>query len=335
MGTLDGELTREFRPLRGSCYYVAVAFLTQPGFQRLVALPRFSGATSRLVIGLGNYITSPSAIRSAITAGIAVRLVPDSRTGIFHPKLYVLADSTGPEALYIGSANCTAAAFAGNTELGFVTTSRDDCAAGIGIFNEWFNALKRPTDGEIADYARKYTRINNKRVRSQDNVAMLADLSLSRPDDAVISARIGRARPAPTRGLLDARDARTAWVSLESFTGEYTFQVEIPARAAEVLSTLGLPRRGDIEFRCEDDVVRTMTYGFYGDNGMFRLNIPNDVPNVEVVRRSHSGILLITRAHQGLLLRIVPDPEQIRRYVERSVAYGSWGRTPTRTYGWF
>jgi HKD family nuclease len=334
-GTLDTHFAREFRRLVGAEYSVAVAFLTEPGYQRIKKFPRFQTRSARLVVGLGNYVTSPSAIRAAIRDGTSIRLVATTALGIFHPKLYVVCHDASPQALYVGSANGTTAAFTGNTELGYFTTLASDCAEALALFDDWYANLQPPTTNEIDEYAREYTRVNNKRLRSFDDVATLADLAIVAPNEIDEAGTVSRDRPVPTTRLLDAQDARTAWTSLQSFTGEYALQVEIPAPAAAVLTRLGLPERGRIPFRCEDKVVREMTYGYYGDNGMFRINIPNDVPNAATVRETREGILLITRARGGLLLRLVIDPSEIRRYVERSVAYGSWGRTRTRTYGWF
>jgi HKD family nuclease len=275
-GTLDVHFAREFRKLTGAEYSVAVAFLTEPGYQRIKKFPRFRSADARLVIGLGNFITSPAAIRAAIHDGASIRLVPTTVAGIFHPKLYIISHETAPQALYIGSANGTKAAFTGNTELGYYTTLASDCVDALELFDAWYDDLRPPSTEDIDDYARKYTRANNRRVVAFDDVANLADLALTKTSDIDQTGDVIRTRPVPKTRLLDAQDARTAWVSLQSFTGEYRLQVEIPAAAAAVLTRLGLPERGRIPFRCEDNTTRELTYAFYGDNGMFRINIPNE-----------------------------------------------------------
>ena len=75
--------------------------------------------------------------------------------------------------------------------------------------------------------------------------------------------------------------ATAAWAGVQSFTGEFRFQLEFPRAAGIVISQLlQLNRAQDskVNVYCpEDGSTRQMQYKFYGDNGMFRLNIPNDV----------------------------------------------------------
>jgi hypothetical protein len=81
-----------------------------------------------------------------------------------------------------------------------------------------------------------------------------------------------------------------------------------------------------------------MHYGFYADNSMFRLNIPNDVPGVAWAREHKDGIAFVERGPQGgapLRLRVLKPGAETNDTIGRSVALGTWGRTSTRAYGWY
>jgi len=130
-------------------------------------------------------------------------------------------------------------------------------------------------------------------------------------------------------------------VSLESFTGEYRFQIEFPQAAGMIIQEMigSHGGDGDVDVYCEDDrVVRRMTYRYYSDNGMFRLNIPNDVSGIPEARVNKIGLACVSRGPHGgapLRLRILPRGEDEREIVDRSLALGTWGSTSTRLYGWF
>jgi hypothetical protein len=81
-----------------------------------------------------------------------------------------------------------------------------------------------------------------------------------------------------------------------------------------------------------------MQYKFYSDNSMFRLNIPNDAPGVEWARANHDGVALLEKGPPGgapLRLRILKPGAEASEIVGRSAALGTWGKTPTRSYGWY
>ena len=92
-----------------------------------------------------------------------------------------------------------------------------------------------------------------------------------------------------------------------------------------------------IEILCADGEVRTFKYRFYKDNGMFRLNIPNSTPLVTWAREHKLGIAHVEygEAQGALCFEILPPGQSMMDIVERSLALGTWGRTPTRLYGWY
>ena len=81
-----------------------------------------------------------------------------------------------------------------------------------------------------------------------------------------------------------------------------------------------------------------MQFSFYGDNGMFRLNVPNDVPNVQWVHGHRDGLALIQRGPTGgapIRLTIHLPGAEANEIIDRSLAMGSWGKTSTRLDVWF
>ncbi|MGH8247571.1 MAG: hypothetical protein ACREUU_14195, partial [Gammaproteobacteria bacterium] len=120
-------------------------------------------------------------------------------------------------------------------------------------------------------------------------------------------------------------------------TGERRFQVEFPRRAGEVVKRL-IGQGDDVEVLCEDGQVYPMTFPFYEDNAMYRLNIQNSVPGVAWARANRDGIALVERGPEGgppLRLRLLRPGPDLTEVMARSYALGTWDRTRTRLYGWY
>jgi hypothetical protein len=80
-----------------------------------------------------------------------------------------------------------------------------------------------------------------------------------------------------------------------------------------------------------------MNFRFYSDNSMFRLNVPFEIPGVSWARTNRDGIAVVSRANHGaaiIRLQIIKPGRQMNDFVRKSVALGTWGKTPTRLYGW-
>jgi len=147
-------------------------------------------------------------------------------------------------------------------------------------------------------------------------------------------------RDTPRQGVISEGVAGAAWAGLESFTGDYQFQVEFPQAAGIVLNRIiGGSSSSKVPILCTtDNTVREMTYRYYTDNGMFRLNIPNDTPGVHRARKSHKGIALIEVSERPDViaqLTIVPPGRTLEQIIRRSTLLGTWGSTSTRNYGWY
>ena len=68
---------------------------------------------------------------------------------------------------------------------------------------------------------------------------------------------------------------------------------------------------------------------------MFRLNIHNDAPSAEWARENKDGIATVEATEEGFRFKILRPGKAMVEVIERSLALGTWGRTPTRLYGWY
>jgi len=185
---------------------------------------------------------------------------------------------------------------------------------------------------DIKEYSDRYAEISRK--RSKDLEA--PGVGETAEGESSADRKKQNDETPPERPAYNSRHATAAWAGLQSFTGEYKFQPEFPRTAGEVVKRL-VGDIEDIKIQCSDG-VREMTYVFYEDNGMFRLNIPNDVSGVQTARDRESGIALIEKNESPnipIKLDIIHDDEAEAEIVRRSKREGSWGETPTRLYGWF
>ena len=152
---------------------------------------------------------------------------------------------------------------------------------------------------------------------------------------------------APKRGVAPPRSeqkaisetaALAAWAGLESFTGQYTLQVEFPKVAGGVMNRiLGRPAHGSaIDINCTDCETRSFIFKYYTDNGMYGLNIPRTVPLVDWALEHKAGIAYVERreAQDNPYFEILKPGRSMMDIMERSFALGTWGRTRTRLYGW-
>lgn len=145
--------------------------------------------------------------------------------------------------------------------------------------------------------------------------------------------------PTPEEQSIPTAVASAAWAGLQSFTGEYTLQVEFPRDAGVVLQRMigGVASGPFVNLKCDDGTTRPMRYAFYSDNSMFRLNVPNEVLGAQWARENKDGLAFIDLdlTDKSLSFRIVLPGATLTSIVKRSMALGTWGRTSTRLYGWF
>ena len=332
---------RQIMRVRPRVVGMAVAYVSASGLSLVRNILDEGGVGAvRLVTDTKDGVTHPRALRGALENGWDVRIV-DNLDGTFHPKLYVGAarfdDDLGVADVSLaitGSPNISRGGFLKNGECVFWSAAPHGSAAQAWL--DCWNAGVAATEARIREYERNFARRNRGRKPS-DLVALGIAENIPAKADGV-----------PTRGVRPPRmehralsevAASVAWAGLQSFTGEYRLQVEFPRGAGEVLRRIFGNLAGDdsVEMLCTDGVTREFKYRYYTANGMFRLNIPNDVPLVAWAREHKRGVAYVEHrgTQEGLQFEIVQPGQAMDEIVDRSLALGTWGRTPTRPYGWY
>lgn len=322
------------------------AFVTVGGMKELLRIARGVGTPAcRLVAGIDHAITHPRALSLALDSGWQVRLgrAVDGR-GIFHPKLLVAGSGfsrtgevRGISCMYVGSSNLTTGGLERNVECGLVAEREGCINTASSVFAEIWALAQPATPRELRNYAARFADCARRRSPLELNALGVSDVNHIPTGPADLTHQTPPNDPA-----MDSGFAVAAWAGLQSFTGEYRFQVEFPRSAGEVVSELVRGRawqNDSVDVYCPDDgTTRPMQYRFYADNSMFRLNIPNDVPGIAWARENRDGMAIVESGPAGgapLRLRILRPGREADEVAARSVALGTWGRTPTRAYGWF
>lgn len=325
---------------------VAAAYVSILGVQQLIDIVgRCGNPTCRIIAGTDSFITHPGALYLAREQGWQIRLGRRSeRGGIFHPKIIVAGEAflrngniRGLCCTYAGSSNLTNGGYFSNVECGHFTDTESCPISASEVFAELWRRAALANDEALRHYAAGFAERSRRRT-----VDELTDLGVNDSQPIPSGAALLRDLSPPSRSALGSEFAVAAWAGLQSFTGEYRFQVEFPKDAGRVINQLIRDRvlpSGKIDVYCTDDeTVRTMQYRFYPDNGMSRLNVPNDAPGVAWAREHKDGIAVVELGLPGgspLRIRILRPGTEAREIVGRSVALGTWGKTPTRTYGWY
>lgn len=322
---------------------IAFAFISINGMSELTKLLRRNRLPfRRLVAGIDYAITHPEALTAARQAGWDVRICK-ARGGIFHPKIIVggkrfLAEGTigSPSCAYIGSGNLTLGGLKRNIECAVLTKDGTCVSEAATAFGAIWRKSKALTPSALNDYAAVFAERNRKRSsREIDSLGINDREEKIAPDPR----KLLKKKP-PRVAAFSDEFAAEVWAGLKSYTGEYALQVEFPKSAGKVLHRLIGKRvqKNKVKVLCEDGETRKMTYRYYTDNSMYRLNIPNDVEGVERARRHKSGIALVKRGPEGgapISLHLLPPGAEMKEVVSRSVSLGTWGRTRTRLYGWY
>lgn len=319
--------------------FFASAFVTQNGVDDISdALAAYGVENCGAVFGLDGYVTEPKAIESAQELGWTVRLV--SSSSIFHPKIALTGSglpdpfSDGAQAGYIGSANFTGGGLDGNIEAGVITRDADLLSDLTTVADEICELATPIEEVDLADYASQYAEVARERPSESKSPGVgefTVDTEGTSPEDFEDTD----IREEPS---YEPIHATAVWAGLQSFTGEYTFQLEFPKTAGEIIQALTEDAGEEVSVLCSDDEIRDMTYTYYEDNLMFRLNIPNEVPGIETAREERRGIGLVEENDSDdapIQLRIINDERDASEIIRRSMREGSWDQTSTRLYGWF
>ena len=322
---------------------IAVAYVSATGFSLVKGILDEGGVGEvRLVTDTKDGVTHPRALRNAVASGWDVRIV-DNVDGTFHPKLYVGAarfdDDSGVADVSLaiaGSPNISHAGFLKNSECVYWSLGGSGRRSAARAWQECWNAGDVATSAKLQAYERYFAQRNRYR-RFEDLVTLgIVDSIPDKVDDA---PRRGVRPPKLEHQAIPESVASVAWAGLQSFTGEHMLQVEFPREAGRVLLRIlgGSAYGAPVAMLCTDGAVREFKYRYYTDNGMFRLNVPNATPLVSWAREHKRGIAYVEQrgTQEGLHFAIVRPGQAMLEVVDRSLAFGTWGRTPTRLYGWY
>jgi HKD family nuclease len=340
---LKDALLAALRETKPKFVGVASAFVSTTGVNYLSDILNKCGAPEcRLIAGTDKEITHPEALYSARKLGWDTRL-GNALPGFFHPKILIAGHETSAAiviqklcCVYVGSSNLTAGGLRNNIECGLVAKEQGCPETASTVFSQLWAGANPATDDELRNYAARFAETARRRKATE-----LYDLGIGDSQVPPVSpADLYVKSPAPSAVAVEF--ATSAWAGLQSFTGEYRFQLEFPRSAGIVISQLlQLDRAQDshVNVYCpHDGLTWQMQYKFYNRNGMFRLNIPNDVPGVAWARQNKDGIAIIEKGPQGgaqLRLRLLQPGNDVNEIVKRSAALGTWGKTSTRVYGWY
>jgi|JI10StandDraft_1071094.scaffolds.fasta_scaffold387204_2 HKD family nuclease len=321
---------------------MAVAYMSASGFALVRDILQEGGvANVRLVTDTSDGVTHPKALQGALDNGWGVRIV-ESLPGTFHPKLYVggasFDDGNGMKGVSLaiaGSPNISHGAFLKNGECAFWSAEPNDQYSAAKAWLECWNLGVPLTKSKLKDYE-KYFALRNRYRKPEDLVTLGVADTIPKVST---SGSPTHATPKASQQTIPETAASVAWAGLQSFTGDYTLQVEFPKEAGLVLRRVfGKPSKdGAISIQCADKAVRTFKYKYYDHNGMFRLNVPNTTPLVDWARSNKAGIAYVEHDDTtgDLTFEILPPGQELMDVVDRSLALGTWGRTPTRLYGWY
>jgi hypothetical protein len=289
-----------------------------------------------LITDIRDAVTHPAALRMALDEGWTTRVVNRTQ-GTFHPKVFIFSRQHrrslpyNPAALLCGSNNLSKGGLHNNVEASMLHAENAPIAEAATLASEMWRVGQTLTNAILATYESRFRDRNSKRPVEDLRALGVSDA----PNPPNVPPALQYQSPSFSRNA-----AQAAWAGLQSFTGEYTFQLEFPRDAAVVLSRLanayGAGRY--VHILCADGLVRPMRYAFYADNDMFRLNIPNDVPGITRARTRRQGvglIELIDDARARLKLTVSDNSNFVSNVHGRSFALGTWGRTPTRLFGWY
>lgn len=342
--TLQDSLRTSLVSVQPRVIGIAAAFISIEGIRQLIEILRRCGEpTCRLIAGTDNAITHPEALYLARDQGWKIRLARSNR-GIFHPKLVVAGQKFSRSGIiqqlccvYVGSSNLTTGGLSANIECGLIADSEGCLVSASNVFAELWRSASPATEAELRNYSARFAESARRRAVSE-----LADLGINDSRPVPTEPIELRDQQPPSQPALRPEFALAAWTGLQSFTGEYRFQIEFPRNAGKVISQLISTRvqaDGGLDVYCPDDATtRHMLYKFYPHNDMFRLNVPNDVPGVAWAREHKDGLAIVEQGPPGgapLRIRLLRPGVDAREIVGRSAALGAWGRTSTRAYGWY
>jgi hypothetical protein len=335
-------IRRSFVKSRPKVIGVAVAYVSVGGFEFMKNLAaELKVDDCRIVTDTKDAVTHPNALRGALADGWDVKIV-DHLAGTFHPKLYIGGASFDNDAgikdgcvVITGSANLSLGALSRNAECSYIRFGDEIGASAGHAWRDCWNAGTDLTQEILISYEKYFA--NRNRSRSPPD---LVALGVGEEKVPSTGGKPASGISPPKAGAAIANSAATtAWTGLQSFTGEYDLQVEFPRDAGAVLARMlkTVATGNSATLMCDDGIARQFLFRFYENNGMWRLNVPNDTPNANWARQNKDGIALVevVDEEQPVRFRIIQPGVQLADVADRSIALGTWGKTSTRLYGWY
>jgi hypothetical protein len=319
---------------------VAVAYVSVGGFDFINKLADGVGIQDcRLVADTKDAVTHPNALKAAMHEGWDVRVI-NHLPGTFHPKLYVGGKSfdrkcgiENGSVVIAGSANLSLGALSRNAECSYI---RFGDKIGVSAGQAWKECWDAGSDltQDLLDAYEKYFAARNRARPPAD----LVTLGVAEEDIPATGGKPARGISPPKEQAVPNSAANVAWAGLQSFTGEYDLQVEFPKDAGAVLARMlrTVANGNTASVLCDDGIQREFLFRFYENNGMWRLNVSNETPNANWARDHKDGIAVVEiDGARAVRFRILKPGKELSDVVDRSVGLGTWGKTPTRLYGWY
>ena len=233
--TYETLFRRQIKRTKPPAVGMAVAYVSQSGFNLVNRILHEGGVKEvRLVTDTKDRVTHPKALQRAVDSGWNVRVV-DDLTGTFHPKLYVGGAGFGGPAgvadlslAIMGSPNMSRNGFRRNGECVFWSVTPHAVKSAGRAWRDCWRAGVPATAAKLFEYERAFA-LRNRFRKPQDLVALGVVDDLPAQVDGL--PKKSTKPPKTELKAISETAASVAWAGLQSFTGEYTLQVEFPERS--------------------------------------------------------------------------------------------------------
>lgn len=324
-----------------SCFHASAAYVTVAGVRTLIDKLHLTGTRSEWLIGLDDALTQPGAIQLCQSlAPSKVRTIRLENHGRrFHPKVMFAEfalEETG--LLLVGSSNITRKGLEVNVEAVSMleADSTKDYASIEALWNALWRLGQEPTQEFLEDYKRRYELAQQSRKGGNDDD--------KQDERSVTSPRVHVLESDDVE--MDPSLASVCWVEC----GKNPAQGREIELVSDQLPFFGLSRGGGDNlantFLVSDGSRVNLEWKYRSDNGMWRLGMSNDVPEVSIgLRPKLKGggwrrspwvaVFSVFDGEPDYQLGFVGDNSQEYLELQRtSRRVGAVGNTGKRKYGW-
>ncbi|MFA5161850.1 MAG: phospholipase D family protein [Elusimicrobiales bacterium] len=311
--------------------FVAMAYATVAGVRNL--LETYPNMEYKWILGTDDFITQPDALRLCKNlANSSLRIISFAKKGArFHPKTIVLSskDNASPTTLITGSSNLTISGLTRNGEAIFIASS--ESADEKAHFKEFANTIWRighnPTSNEIENYEREYCKhrkpLHGPKVPQKGREILKDDDSEKDPSLS-----------------------NTCWIELGKNTA---LGRELEFKSEQALF-FGLNPHGassvEKSFKTSDGNIISLWLKYRQNNGMWRLQLSSDIPEVanglrpiingKLGRSPFAAVFTRTKISGLFKLRLLDvKSAKYQAIRKQSLKFGTLGKTSAREYGWY